>query len=230
MKLIWLGHGSWRIEAADQVLLIDPWITGNPVLPEDQHETALAGATHIILTHGHFDHAIDTVDLAKKLNVPIVGQFDVMQYWGEAKGVETIGFNKGGTVDLNGVGLTMVHAVHSSTFATPDGPRTAGSEAGYIIRAEGHTIYHSADTDVMADMAVIAERYMPDIGILCAGGHFTMDMEGAAWAAKKYFDFKMVIPSHYQSFPILAQSAQPLIDALPGIDVRTPDVLDTIEI
>ena len=63
MKIIWLGHGSFRIEIADQVLLIDPWLTGNPVLPEDSHDAAIAGATHILLTHAHFDHAADLPDL-----------------------------------------------------------------------------------------------------------------------------------------------------------------------
>lgn len=99
-----------------------------------------------------------------------------------------------------------------------------------MIGGEGHMIYVSGDTDVMADMGWMAEFYQPDIGILCCGGHYTMGMEGAAFAAKKFFDFKMVIPCHYKTFPILAQSAQPLVEALPEVDVRTPDVMDVIEI
>ena len=61
MKIIWLGHGSFRIEIEDQVLLIDPWLTGNPMLSEDQHAAATQGATHILITHGHFDHTADLV-------------------------------------------------------------------------------------------------------------------------------------------------------------------------
>ena len=99
-----------------------------------------------------------------------------------------------------------------------------------MIRAEGHTIYFSGDTDIMADMGWMGEYYAPDIGILCAGGHFTMDMKAAAWAAKKYFDFKTVIPCHYKTFPLLAQTADELVAELPGIDVKVLEVLDSVEI
>ena len=230
MKIIWLGHGSFRLEIGGQVLLLDPWLTGNPVLPEDSHEAAVSGATHILLTHAHFDHAADAVNLSKTLGVPVVGQFDLMGLWGETEGIETIGFNKGGTVDLGGVKVSMVVAQHSSTLTTPDGLKAAGSEVGFMIAAEGHTIYASGDTDVMADMEWFGDYYKPDIGILSAGGHFTMDMAKVAYASKKYFNFKTLIPAHYKTFPILEQSARPLIDALPDVQVIEPQVMTAIEI
>lgn len=230
MNIIWLGHGSFRIEIGGQILLVDPWLTGNPMLPEDQHEAAVAGGTHLLLTHAHFDHVADMLPLARKLNVPIVGQYDLMSYWSEHENLETVGFNKGGTVDLGGVKVTMVNAVHSSTFATDQGPKAAGTECGYMIEGEGHTIYVSGDTDVMADMKVFNDLHQPDIGILCAGGHFTMDMRRAAYAAKTFFDFKTVIPCHYRTFPILEQSAEVLASSLPGVDVIEPEVMQTITI
>lgn len=230
MKIIWLGHGSFRIETGDLALLIDPWLTGNPVLPEDRHDAAVSGATHILLTHAHFDHVADVLPLAKRLSVPVAGQYDLMGFWGETEGIETIGFNKGGTIDLGGARVSMVRACHSSTFATPEGPRSGGSEVGFMIAAEDHMIYHSGDTDIMADMEWFGQYYKPDIGILSAGGHFTMDMKAAAWAAKRYFDFQTVIPGHYRTFPILEQSAQVLVDALPGVDVQVPEVMGTVEI
>lgn len=225
MKIIWLGHGSFRIETNDLVLLVDPWLTGNPVLPEDQHEAAIAGATHLILTHAHFDHVADMLPLARKLGVPIVGQYDLMSYWNEQENLDTVGFNKGGTVDLGGASLTMVPASHSSTFATEEGPKAAGSEVGYMLMAEGRTVYISGDTDIMADMDWMGDFYKPDVGILSAGGHFTMDMKGTAYAAKRYFDFKTVIPCHYKTFPILEQSAEALVDGLPGVEVIEPEVM-----
>ena len=115
MKFIWLGHGSMRIESGDAVLLIDPWLTGNPVFPEGRRDEAIAGATHILLTHGHGDHITDVLPIAKELNIPVIGQYDLMSHWGEAEGIEAIGFNKGGTVDAGGVAVTMVPASHSST-------------------------------------------------------------------------------------------------------------------
>ncbi|WP_171239652.1 metal-dependent hydrolase [Ruegeria sp. HKCCA5491] len=230
MNIIWLGHGSFRIETGGQVLLIDPWLTGNPVLPEDQHDAALDGATHILLTHTHFDHVADVVSLAKHLKVPVVGQYDLMGYWSESEGIETVGFNKGGTVNLNGVMVSMVPASHSSTFSTPDGLRTGGSEVGFMIAGDGHMLYVSGDTGIMADMDWMGDYYKPDIGILSAGGHFTMDMKGAAYAAKRYFNFKTVIPCHYKTFPILEQSARPLVEGLPGVDVIEPEVMQPIKL
>ncbi|MAZ21405.1 metal-dependent hydrolase [Roseovarius sp.] len=230
MRITWLGHGSFRIEIGGQTLLIDPWLTGNPMLAEDQHDAATKGASHILLTHAHFDHVADVLRLAKRDGVTVVGQYDLLSHWESAENIEVIGFNKGGTVALGDVAVTMVHAVHSSSFGTDAGPSVPGTECGYMITGEGHTIYVSGDTDVMADMGVFNALHQPDIGILCAGGHFTMDMRRAAYAAKTFFDFKTVIPCHYRTFPILEQSAAALIDALPGVDVIEPEVLQPIEL
>ena len=225
MQVIWLGHGSFRIEIAGLILLIDPWLGGNPMLPQALHQRAVTGASHILITHGHADHSADALTLARALNVPILGQYDLMAYWSDTENVQTTGFNKGGTVDLDGVAVTMVHAVHSSSMSTPDGPRFVGTECGFMISGDGHTIYVSGDTDVMADMKVFNDLHNPDIGILCAGGHFTMDMKRAAYAAKTFFNFKTLIPCHYRTMPLLEQSAEVLIAALPDVDVIEPEVL-----
>ncbi|SIS77062.1 L-ascorbate metabolism protein UlaG, beta-lactamase superfamily [Roseivivax lentus] len=227
MKITFLGHASFRIEAADAVILLDPWLAGNPVFPDDRRSDALAGATHILLTHAHFDHADEVMEIARETGAPVVAIADLATYLGD-QGLETLGFNKGGTVDLAGVKVTMVHATHSSTFKTAEGPVAVGSECGYMIAAEGHTVYVSGDTDVMADMKVFNDLHAPQTGILCAGGHFTMDMKRAAYAAKTFFDFKTVIPCHYKTFPLLEQSADALKEALPGVDVIEPEVLTPI--
>ncbi len=230
MKIIWLGHGSFRFEIAGQTLLLDPWLSGNPVLPEDQHDAAIAGATHILLTHTHFDHVVDVVPLAKRLGIPAVGQYDIMNYWAEAEGIETIGFNKGGTVALGDVQIAMVPASHSSTFQTEEGLRTGGSEVGFMIRGESKTIYASGDTAIMADMAWMGDYFKPEIGILSAGGHFTMDMAQAAYAANTYFNFETVIPCHYKTFPLLEQDAEALKSGLKTGTVVEPQVMQAIEI
>ncbi len=230
MKFVWLGHGSMRIESGDAVLLIDPWLDGNPSFPDAHRGAAIAGVTHILLTHAHFDHISEVLPLTRELGVPVVGQFDLMGYWAESEGIETVGFNKGGTVDLNGVAVTMVPASHSSTLGLPDGPVGVGSEVGFMLKADGTTVYVSGDTDIMADMAWMGEYHAPDVGVLSAGGFFTMDMKATAWAAKKYFSFKTVIPVHYKTFPILEQSADDLIAGLPGVDVKTPEVMEPVEL
>ncbi|SIS68284.1 metal-dependent hydrolase [Phaeovulum vinaykumarii] len=230
MKITWLGHSGFRIEIEGAVLLIDPWLSGNPAFPETRRAEALAGATHVLISHGHGDHSADAVAITRELGIPCVGIYDLMTYWQEHEGLDVVGFNKGGTVDLNGARVTMVAASHSSCFWEEGRPVYAGTESGFMIAGEGHTIYFSGDTDIMADMAWMGEYHRPDIGILAAGGHFTMDMDRAAFAARKYFDFKTVIPCHYRTFPLLEQSAEALAQGLPGVQVIEPEVLHPIVI
>jgi L-ascorbate metabolism protein UlaG (beta-lactamase superfamily) len=229
MRLLWLGHSGFRIEIEDQVLLLDPWL-GNPLFDSARRREAIEGATHVLLTHAHFDHASEAVEIAKELGIPVVGIFDLMNFWQQKHGIEVIGFNRGGTVRLGGVAVTMVAATHSSSFGGGEGPIYGGSESGYMIAGEGRTIYVSGDTDVTADMAIFEDLHHPEIGILCAGGHFTMDMARAAYAARKFFNFKTVIPCHYRTFPLLEQSAAVLKAGLPGVKVIEPEVLEPIEL
>lgn len=224
MKLIWLGHASWRIEIADQILLLDPWLDGNPSFKGNDKAAAIKGATAMLITHAHGDHASEAENIARELAIPIACIAELGDIWEQA-GLKTIGFNKGGTIILGMVKVTMVNAVHSSTLDFKGGMMPAGSAAGFMIEGEDHVIYVSGDTDVTADMGIWNDLHHPDIGILNCGGHYTMDMARAAYAAKKFFDFKMVLPSHYRTFGLLEQSADVLRDGLPGVKVVEPEVM-----
>ncbi|OCX66701.1 hydrolase [Thioclava sp. SK-1] len=230
MKLTWLGHSGFRIEIENAVILLDPFLSGNPSFPDDRRAEAIQGATHLLISHGHGDHCADAVAIARELSIPIYCIHELSLLLAE-EGLEVVGFGKGGTVELNGAQVTMVNATHSSSIDYQGGtPIYAGQPAGFMIAGDGHVIYASGDTDIMADMEWMAEYHQPDIGILCAGGHFTMDMKRAAFAAKKYFDFKVVIPCHYKTFPLLEQSAQTMIAALPHIRVVEPKILTAIDL
>ena len=230
MQITWLGHSGFRIQIEDAVLLVDPWLTGNPLFPPGREDEAVTGATHILLTHAPGDHAADAARLAKKLGIKVHCIHEVSEWMNANDLAETVGFGKGGTLILGGARVTMVNATHSASIDYLGGPLLpAGSAAGFMIAGEGHTIYLSGDTDIMADMAWMAEYHQPDIGILSCGGHYTMDMDRAAWAARKWFNFRWVIPCHYRTFPILAQDAAALRAGLPpGIEVIEPQVLDPI--
>ena len=230
MNITWLGHSGFRIEVGDQILLVDPWLSGNPMVPDARRAEAIRGATQILISHGHFDHLSDVVGIARDLQIPVVGIFDLVAWLEKSQGVAGVGFNKGGTVRLGEVRVTMVHAVHSSSMGSEGGPIYTGSEAGFMIEHDGRTLYFSGDTDVMADMGVFEALHHPEIGILCAGGHFTMGMERAAFAARTFFNFRTVIPCHYRTFPLLEQSAEALKAGLPGVNVLTPEVMETVTV
>ena len=232
MEITWLGHSGFRIVIEQAVLLVDPWLTGNPMFPQAQRDQALEGATHVLLTHAHGDHAADAAAIAKEKGIAVCCIHEVSEWLNAQGACETVGFGKGGTLALNGAKVTMVNATHSASIDfAGKGLLPAGSAAGFMISGEGHTIYLSGDTDIMADMGWMAEYHQPDIGILSCGGHYTMDMDRAAFAARKYFNFRWVIPCHYKTFPILAQDASALKAGLPpGIEVIEHDVLDPIRI
>jgi L-ascorbate metabolism protein UlaG (beta-lactamase superfamily) len=231
MQITWLGHSGFRIDIAGAVLLIDPWLIGNPMFPANQRSRALQGATHVVVTHGHGDHMAQSIGLALELDLPLVGPDGLIQRHAARDGARGIGFNRGGTVTLAGARLTMVAASHSLAASTAQGAAPyAGAACGYMIAGEGHTIYLSGETDIMADMAWMAELHQPDIGLLAAGGRDTMDMERAAFAARKYFNFRTVIPYHYRGLPRLAQDATPLRMGLPpGIEMVEPQVMSPIQ-
>lgn len=230
MDIIWLGHGSFRFEIEDQVILLDPWINGNPMLGEDQVEAAIAGATHILVTHGHFDHTADLVEISQRTGAPVSGPYELAGHLHGLGATEGHAFGLGGTIDIGGVTATLVPASHSSSMQVGGATRYMGAECGFMIKSGGKCLYVSGDTDIMADMDWMGDYHKPDVGILSAGGYFTMDMAAAAYAAKRYFNFSTVIPCHYRTFPLLEQSAQALTDGLPGVNVVEPEVMTPISV
>jgi L-ascorbate metabolism protein UlaG (beta-lactamase superfamily) len=229
MQITWLGHSGFRIAIGDQVLLIDPWLAGNPTFPADQESDALTGATAIFVTHGHGDHFADIERIARLTGATVYAQHEIGDHLAAKGEIPAQGFLQGGTITLGSVRVTMVPASHSSSF-DGDGAAlgVAGSPCGFMIRGEGRCIYVSGDTGIMADMGWMGEYFAPDVGILCCGGHYTMDADMAAWAARKFFAFKTVIPCHYRTFGLLAQDVSPLARLLPGVDVRIPAVMETL--
>jgi len=201
-KLTWLGHAAFRITTpTGNVILVDPWIQSNPMTPEalkkfDRVDTML-------ITHGHFDHIADAVELGKKFKPHVVAIHETSG-WLESKGVTNIsGMNKGGTQKVGEIEVTMVHAIHSCGIQDGDKIVCGGEACGYIIRLPGGlTVYHAGDTAVFGDMKIIGELYSPDVAMLPIGDHYTMGPREAALAVR-LLNVRHVIPMHFGTFPAL---------------------------
>ena len=231
MRVTWIGHGSFRIEIAGEILLLDPWVRGNPVFDESRFEEVMAGTTGILITHGHFDHTANIEEVAKVTGAPIFGMYELVNWYTAIDGIEGTGFNKGGSVKIGNVELTMVSASHSSSLNGDAGPVLVGPEAGFMISGEGKTLYAMGDTDIMADWEWMAELHRPDYAIVPIGGHFTMDGKRAAWGCRRYFpDLKGTIPGHYRTFPLLAQSADEFVDGMGSTPVHVLDWMGSVDL
>ncbi len=223
MKMTWLGHSAFRIETGGDVLLIDPFLTGNSKF-QGSFEQATEGCTHIILTHGHDDHVGDTLEIVKRTGAMVIAVFELAMYL-NGQGVEKVNpGNPGGTIADSGFDVTFTKAFHSSSTIVDGKPVYLGNPCGIILRAGGKTLYHMGDTEIFGDMAIIQEVFQPEIGCVPIGDRFTMGAKQAAMACKRYFKFKTIIPVHYGTFPIIDPDPSKFLAEMEGENVVVPEV------
>jgi L-ascorbate metabolism protein UlaG (beta-lactamase superfamily) len=216
MQITWYGHSAFRLDFAGKSILIDPFFTGNPAFVSDK-EAAMRGVSHIVLTHGHFDHVGDTLEIAAQVDATVVTNFDLCMWLADQGLKKYEPMNTGGTVDLGGFSVSLVRADHSSG-AFKDGQSIyLGNPAGAVIKAAGQpTVYHMGDTDIFGDMALINELHQPRVAMVPIGDRFTMGAKSAALAVNRFFNLDAVIPCHYASFPIIDKSADAFAAAMKG--------------
>lgn len=199
MKLRWLGHSCFIIEENDRII-VDPFITGNPVcnLKVDEVKVDI-----VAVTHGHADHLGDGIEIARKNNAIFVAIHEIAQY-ASGKGVTAEGINMGGGVKVKNTEIFMTPAWHSSGLDETNFV-VSTSPAGLIIKS-GKTVYHAGDTCLFSDMKLIGEIYEPDVALLPIGGRYTMDVKQALMAVE-LIKADLNIPMHYNTFDLIKADA-----------------------
>lgn len=220
-SLTYCGHSALIIKTSNIIIGIDPWLDGNPLCPTQLRNPETLDL--IVLTHGHSDHAGDTPRLAKKYNSKIAATWELAMLFAE-EGVNSdnlIPMNKGGTIEFQGLKISLTNAFHSSSFDSPKrGTLYAGEPCGVVVSDGKNTIYHAGDTCLFSDMSLIKEQYHPTVAFLPIGDRFTMGPVEAAKAAALVGAQKN-IPIHFGTFPLLTGTPAEFESACRDISVQS---------
>ena len=234
-RFTWYGHAAVHVESeAGTSILIDPWF-GHPMSPVGPE--ALVRCDVMLVTHGHHDHlgampgevaSADSLTIARRTK-PTWPAIHELSLWlgAQETGAEIVGMNKGGTVEADGVRVSMVSADHSAGDWLADEvvPLYRGEPVGFVIQLENERrLYHAGDTALFGDMRLIGELHRPDVAFLPIGGHFTMDPPAAARAVE-LLGCATVVPIHYGTFPILAGTPDQLREELEHLGLGDVTVL-----
>lgn len=202
MRLRFLGHAAFELKAEQATLLIDPFITDNPVCPvkaDDLHPQ------YILVTHFHHDHTSDTVSIAKRTGATVITTFEGANEL-QAQGVNVHPMALGGTHTFPFGKVRVTMAFHGSGVA-------GGHAAGFVIHIGGKRIYHAGDTSLFSDMKLlngVIEEPGIDLALLPIGDNFTMGPSDAA-IATEWIQPKVVIPMHWGTFPVLLDKPDPFV-------------------
>ena len=214
LSVTWFGHSAFLLKApGGKSILVDPWLD-NPNAPPEAK--SIAPVDLILITHAHSDHLGSAVEVAKRTGAKVISIHEISLYLQDQGMGDSIGMNKGGTVSVDGIGVTMVDARHSSAIDGRGAVLPGGEAAGYVVTFEnGFRVYDAGDTAVFGDMKIIADIYKPELAILPIGGLYTMGPVEAAYACR-LLKPKYVIGMHYGTFPPLSGTPEQLRQKLPA--------------
>jgi L-ascorbate metabolism protein UlaG (beta-lactamase superfamily) len=229
VAITFYGHSAFKLAGQGVTVVIDPWLS-NPLLTTPVSQVGPVDV--ILVTHGHGDHVGETVPLAQETQAQVVAIHELAQILAGQGVSQVIGMNKGGTVSLKGLKITMTTAVHSSTAEVGGQTLSAGEAAGFVVTfPNGFTVYHAGDTAVFKDMELIQELYRPEVAMLPIGSHYVMN-PGEAALACRMLKPRFVIPMHYGTFPVLTGTPaelQALLKDQPATQVLPLKPGETVE-
>jgi L-ascorbate metabolism protein UlaG (beta-lactamase superfamily) len=195
MKLTYYGHSCFNVLVDGVNLLFDPFITPNP--KASGINAGKIPADYIFISHGHFDHVADAVDIAKRTGATVVANYEIAEWFGRQGVEKTHAMNLGGGCKFPFGHVKMIPALHSSVL--PDGTN-GGSPAGFLVESDEGGFFYSGDTALTRDFKLVAETASLKFAVLCIGDNFTMGPEDAARAAN-FIETTEVVGVHYDTFP-----------------------------
>lgn len=196
-RVTWFGHAALGLETGGYKLLVDPFLSGNPLASTTPDKVE---ADFILLSHGHSDHVGDAVEIAKRTGAKIIANAE-MCGWLTKKGLQTHGQHLGGGYRHPFGYLKLTMAIHGSGL--PDGSY-GGNPAGFLLTTnDDKKIYMACDTGLFGDMRLIGEEGI-DLAILPIGDNYTMGPDDALRAVKLLTP-KHVIPIHYNTWEVITQ-------------------------
>ncbi len=198
-RIQWLGHSCLLIESDGKHVLIDPFLTGNPMAAAKAEDVP---ADVILVSHGHEDHLGDTVAIAKRTGATVVANYELGN-WLKGQGLTKVhGMQHGGGCQVDqAIHVKLTVAFHGSTLP---GGGYGGNPCGFLVTfQDGSKIYDAADTSLFGDMKLIGEEGL-DLAILPIGDYFTMGPADSIRAVK-FLRPRAVLPIHYDTFPPIKQ-------------------------
>ncbi len=200
VELTWLGHGSWLIASGGHRIVLDPFLTSSPVAPVKPEEIDVS---HILVSHGHFDHVEDVAAIASRTGAEVIAVYEVAEWFGKNHSLKHVtGMNTGGSLQTPFGRVKMTPAMHSSSL--PDGTY-GGQPVGFLLTISGKNIYFACDTALFSDMQLIGNEGV-HLAVLPIGDLFTMGVEDSIHAIR-LIKPHLAAPAHYNTWPPIEQDA-----------------------
>lgn len=226
MKLTYFGHSCFSVETGGRHLLFDPFIRPNEIAAGI--DPTKIEADVILISHGHFDHVADAVEIATRTGALVVSNYEIYEWFGKQGLTNCHPMNLGGAHAFEFGSVKMVSAIHSSVL--PDGTN-GGSPGGFVVSGAGGAFYYAGDTALTLDMQLIAQEFSLDFAVLPIGDNFTMGARDAARAAN-LLACNRVVGVHYDTFPPIVIDREAAMETFKksGVSLYLPPIGGSISL